>query len=146
MLVIGKYQEENKEATYSEEGFTGGLAGWLVGGALWPTGFGSAAAAGAAHASIQKTREDIEEISDRIAKLRNKQIDDAVRQGIKLPKDIKHLDKTQVVTSALLGVFFGPFWGAALGSTIQNDNEKLEAKIKILIKELKDAGIDPYGK
>lgn len=127
---------------YSEEGFLGGLAGFLLTGSI---PFGGTIAGIFGEAKIQKLRNQINEASDRIAKLRNGAIDEAVKQGTKLPADIKPIDKTAVIKAALWGTLFGPFYGMVKGSQLENENDKLMALIKELEVELKRAGLDING-
>lgn len=127
---------------YSEEGFWGGLAGFLITGSI---PFGGTIAGIFGETKIQKLRNQIDEASDRIAKLRNGAIDEAVKQGTKLPADIKPIDKTAVIKAALWGTLFGPFYGMVKGSQLENENDKLMALIKELEVELKRAGLDING-
>lgn len=127
----------------SQEGFLGGLAGFIgtsaVGAAI--PFVGGAAVGAAAKAQIQKTQQDIRIISERIAKLRNGEIDEMVKQGKELPKGVKKIDGGDVAKGAVLGMLFGPFYGAYKGSQIQNEYGKLQDKIKELEVELERAGI-----
>lgn len=128
------------EEVVSEEGFLGGLAGFILGGVGWVAGGGAVVGAGA-KASIQKTKEDIKEISERIAKLRNGQIDEVVKKGTKLPKSIKKVDAADIVKGAVIGLFFGPLYGAYKGSQMENEYKKLQDKIEQLKDEMKKAGV-----
>lgn len=131
--------------TVSQEGFTGAVAGWLVGGMTWVIPGVSTDIHAAAKAKREKLKQDIEEISKRIAAVRNGNLDRARKDGIKLPKNLKHIDYGTVIKSAIIGTFFGAFYGAYQGSDLQNLNNELIKKLKELEDELEREGIDPNG-
>lgn len=144
MLNINKYERNQDQLTYSEEGFGGGLVGFIIG--LAPIPFYATAMSAAAKVRIQKLQQDIEVISERISKLRNKQIDESVKKGIELPKELKHVDGSDVLKGAVLGTIFGPIYGIFIGSEYQDLNNELNKKIKELSVELEKAGISKHDK
>lgn len=134
------YQTTTSTVTYSEEGFLGGLAGFIVGGlGLFP-GMGLVLGS-VAKVKVQKLEQDIKIVSERIAKLRNKQIDASVKKGLTLPNELKIVDGGEVIKGALLGNFFGPIYGIFLGSELQNLNEDLQKKLIELERLLDKEGI-----
>lgn len=129
------------EAEVSQEGFLGGLAGFLVGSTVaWAPFVGPAV-----HSTVKikrlKLREDIQTIAKRIEKIRRGDLADAEKNGMKVPEKLKDVNWTEIIKSAVLGTFFGPFYGAWQGSDLENLNNELRAKLKELEKELEVAGI-----
>jgi hypothetical protein len=124
----------------SQEGFAGGLVGFLVGSTGWVPFVGPAIQA-AAKTKRLKLREDIQTIAKRIAQVRNGQIEEAKKNGTKLPKILKNIDYIEIIKSAILGQVFGGFYGAWQGSDLQNLNNQLQSKLKELEAELERAGI-----
>lgn len=133
--------QEGEKSVVSEEGFTGGLIGFIVGGATWVP-FVGAGVNSAVKAKRMKMQQDIEEISKRIAKLRAGEIEEAKKKGLDVAKKLKNPDWIEIAKSAFLGSFFGPFYGARQGSEIENLNDKLRAKMKELEDEIEKAGIE----
>lgn len=128
----------------SEEGFMGGLLGFLVGGVTWNPLLGPAVHT-TAKATRLKLREDIETIAKRIEKVRQGDLEEAKKKGLELPKKLKNQDWTEIVKSGLLGTFFGPIYGARQGNQLENLNKELQKKLKELEKEIKEAGISTEG-
>lgn len=124
----------------SQEALGGAILGFLGGSIGWAP-FVGAGVHGAVKATRLKIRQDIETIAKRIAAVRKGQIDEAAKQGTTLPKQLQNPDWIEIVKSALLGQFFGPFYGAWQGSDIENLNDQLRAKMAELTKELEEAGI-----
>lgn len=140
--------EQNPEdgtgvAVVSEEGFTGGLLGFLLGSTAGLIPGVSAGMGAATKAQRMKLQQDIQTIAKRIAKVRAGQIDDATKDGLKLPKQMKNVEWGQVIKGALLGTFFGPFYGAYAGSDLQNLNDQLAAKLRELEGVMEAAGVKP---
>lgn len=139
---------EDFNLTVSQEGWLGALAGFIGTGVvstLVPFAGGGAIGAGA-KAQLQKLQEDIAEISERIAKVRNGMIDDSVKKGLELPKSIKKVDAIDIAKGAVWGTLFGPIYGAVKGSEIENEYNKLNAKLAELEKVLKQAGVQQSDK
>jgi hypothetical protein len=134
--------EELPEGTeaVSQEGFSGGLVGFLVGGMGWAP-FVGAGVNGAVKAKRLKMQQDIEAISKRIAKIRAGDIEDAKKNGMTIPKSAQGVDWMEIAKSAVLGQFLGPIYGARQGNQLQNLNNELTAKLKELEKEIEAAGI-----
>lgn len=124
----------------SQEGFGGGLLGFLAGGLMW-TPFVGAGVSATAKVARLKLQQDIEKISKRIAAVRKGDLEDAKKNGTKVPKGMDNVDFVTVLKSALLGQFFGSFYGAHQGSELQNLNNELQAKLKQLKAEMEKAGI-----
>ena len=143
MLDISKYQISQEDLSISQEGFLGGLAGFLGSAAVGMAVpfIGSAAAGAGLEASVQKKKKEIKIICDRIAKIRNGQIDEVKKKGIKLPKNIDYIDSGEVVKGAVYGFLFGAIYGAYKGSELQNENDKLQEKLKELEEEYRRAGV-----
>ena len=90
------YQTTTSTVTYFEEGFLGGLAGFIVGGlGLFP-GMGLVLGS-VAKVKVQKLEQDIKIVSERIAKLRNKQIDASVKKGLTLPNELKQMGELEKI-------------------------------------------------
>lgn len=132
--------EDTGDGSVSNEGFLGGLVGFLIGGTGW-TPFVGAAVNGAVKAKRMEMRKDIEVIAKRIEKVRKGDIADAQKNGLEIPKRDMNIDWIEVLKSALLGQFFGPFYGARQGSEIENLNKELRAKLAELEKEIEKSGI-----
>lgn len=124
----------------SQEGFMGGLVGFLAGGVTWVPFVGAGVHA-AAKAKRLKLRDDIESIAKRIEKVRKGQLEEAKKLGLSVPKSEAGIDWVGVVKGALLGSFFGPFYGARQGSQLENLNKELKAKLNELEKEMDAANI-----
>lgn len=140
----GEVPAEGDGETVSQEGFGGGLLGFLTGTLGWAPFVGAGVNAAAKTARL-KLQQDIEKIAKRIADVRKGDIEDAKKNGTKVPKNLDNFDFVTVLKSALLGQFFGPFYGAHQGSQLQNLNNELQSKLKELKAELDKAGIDPAG-
>ena len=139
---------EDFNLTVSQEGWLGALAGFIGTGVvstLVPFAGGGVIGA-SAKAQLQKLQEDIAEISERIAKVRNGMIDDSVKKGLELPKSIKKVDAIDIAKGAVWGTLFGPIYGAVKGSEIENEYNKLNAKHAELEKALKEAGVQQSDK
>lgn len=146
--VVKTVSNEDADLTVSNEGWLGAVAGFIGTGvvsSLIPFAGGAAIGAGA-KAQMQKYQQDIETISERIAKIRNGQIDEATKKGLQLPKSIKRVDGIDVAKGAVWGTLFGPIYGAVKGSEIENEYKKLQSKLDELEKAMKQAGIEPEGK
>lgn len=128
-------------AVVSQEGFTGGLLGWIVGTSTFITPGISTAIHGAAKAQRDKLRGDIQEIAKRIAKVRAGEIEEVKKKGIKLPKDIENPDWNSIIKGALIGTFFGPFYGTYQGHKLQQMNNELQAKLRELESLLGQEGV-----
>lgn len=139
---------EDFNLTVSQEGWLGALAGFIGTGVvstLVPFAGGGVIGA-SAKAQLQKLQEDIAEISERIAKVRNGMIDDSVKKGLELPKSIKKVDAIDIAKGAVWGTLFGPIYGAVKGSEIENEYNKLNAKLAELEKVLKQADVQQSDK
>lgn len=137
MLDIDKYG--SKDITVSTEGFFGYLGGFLTGlGAtmLAPPGFGMAGHGVLSNVKVQKLRNEINAVSEQIAKVRNNELDIAIKNGKEIPKSVKEVSSDEIVRGAIMGLFFGPFYGGAKGSEIQNLNSELAKKLKELDVEI----------
>lgn len=147
MLSIDKYSDtQNNQLTYSEEGFLGSFAGWIIGAVTFGSVFGrigTGILGGAAELQAQKIKGDIKTISERIAKIRNGMIDEEVKKGVKLPKSIKKISYIDVIEGVAIGAIFGPFYGVYKGSQLQGEYEILLKKMEQLETLLKSHGIDP---
>lgn len=132
--------EDSQGLEVSQEGFTGGLIGWVCGTSGWVPFVGPTIHA-VAKTKRLKLREDIQTIAKRIEKIRAGQIEKAAEEGLELPKKLKHVDFIDIIKSAVFGQFFGSFYGAWQGSDLQNLNNELQAKLKELETELNAAGI-----
>lgn len=137
---IEETEEVEDGSEVSNEGLVGGLLGFLVGGTSILPGVGTAVH-GAVKAKRMELKKDIEAIAKRIEKIRKGDLEDAKKNGIKIPKRDLDIDWVEVVKSALLGTFFGPIYGAHQGSELENLNKELRAKLKELQKEMDDAGV-----
>lgn len=137
---VGETETEGDGETVSQEGFGGGLLGFLAGSLGWAPFVGAGVHAAAKTARL-KLQQDIEKISKRIADVRKGDIEDAKKNGTKVPKSLENFDFVTVIKSALLGQFFGPFYGAHQGSELENLNDQLQAKLKELKAEMDKAGI-----
>lgn len=126
----------------SNEGFVGGVLGFIVGAVGW-TPFVGAGISAAAKAKRLALKKDIEVIAKRIAKIHNGELADAEKNGTKIPDrdHVKEMDWVEIVKSAILGTILGPIYGAYQGSELQNLNRDLKAKIKELEEEIERAGI-----
>lgn len=133
MLNINKYERNQDQLTYSEEGFGGGLKGYFLG--TFAGGFYT----GRAEENLQKIRAEIDATAEKIAKLRNGEIAEAKAKGIEVPSNVKPVDAAAVKKSFWLGFLFGPIIGASKGSQIQDESEKLAKLVKELEEELKKA-------
>ncbi|MNF46418.1 phiKZ-like phage internal head protein [compost metagenome] len=134
--------EELPEGTeaVSQEGFVGGLVGFLAGGMGWVPFVGAGVHA-AVKAKRLKMQQDIEAVAKRIEKIRKGDLEDAKKNGMTIPKSELGTDWVQIVKGALLGQFFGSLYGARQGSDIENLNKQLREKLKELEKEIEAAGI-----
>lgn len=136
-----KAKASNESIAYSEEGVKGAIVGFLTGAAATPLVVTRALHGAAFKASREKLKSEILQISDRIAAIRNGDIEKAKKSGIKIDeKDLKPIDKFEVAKSAALGLIV-PFYGTYQGHKREELQEELKAKIKELRKEFAKQGI-----
>ena len=132
---------QDEELVPGTEGWKGGLIGFLVGGMGWAPFLGPAVHA-IVKAKRMKMRQDIQDLAKRIAMVRNGQVDEVVKQGgTKLPDKLRHVDWIEILKSAILGQWFGSFYGIRQGSQLEDLNKELRAKLDELNAELEAAGV-----
>ncbi len=140
-VQYAKAKSSNESIAYSEEGVKGAIVGFLTGAAATPLVVTRALHGAAFKASREKLKSEILQISDRIAAIRNGDIEKAKKSGIKIDeKDLKPIDKFEVAKSAALGLIV-PFYGTYQGHKREELQEELKAKIKELRKEFAKQGI-----
>jgi len=153
-LSFEQFDGSSIEYSYSEEGFMGGLKGFLlgVGANLVSLPIGGPVLAGAATAAIgteqakraNKLKQEILAISKRIVDIKTGDVKKAKAEGLRVHQDdIKPLTTEDVVKSALLGGFLFSIYTGYKGHEIEELNKEMAVKMMELKIEFAKIGHDP---
>lgn len=136
----------DESLVYSDEGIKGAMTGFLTGTIANALGAPTFGMSRAAHGAIYKghrerLRTEIEQISKRIAQIRNGGIEKAQKDGIKIrEKDLEPINHHTVIKSAIYG-FFLPFYGTYQGHQYEELQKELAKKIDKLKNEFEKHGV-----
>lgn len=130
------------ELNTANEGFVGGLLGFLIGGASWVIPFAAPGAGAAAAMHANQLKADIKKITEAIQKAAIDNGKKAVAEGKLSAEDFKQIERASFGTifqGALLNTLFGPIYGAIKGSEIEDLQKELKKKCEELDKVLTEA-------